>query len=130
MFDVAHLSGWDMIVQKPALEDVRATISGHTAAVTIQHREMDRFSLRMWRGNRITDQKSDLSTAANSILALADELAVRAEELENRFNLVVEFAALFVRGCVMNELADNCQYAAHIGRQLVGPAIYMYCYLL
>ena len=35
-----------------------------------------------------------------------------------------------VRGCVINGLADNCQYAAHIGRQLVGQAIYLYCYFL
>ena len=56
---------------------------------------MDRFSLRMWRGNRVTDQTSDVSTAANSIRAQADELAVRAAELENPINPVVEFAALF-----------------------------------
>ena len=43
----------------------------------------------------MTDQKSDLSTAANSILVRADELAVRAAELENQFNPVAEFAALF-----------------------------------
>ena len=35
-----------------------------------------------------------------------------------------------VRGCVINGLADNGQYAAHIGRQLVGQGIYLYCYLL
>ena len=39
-------------------------------------------------------------------------------------------ASVVVRGCVINGLADNCQYAAHIGRQLVGQAIYLYCYLL
>ena len=69
MFYVAHLSGWDMILGKPTLEDVRATISAGTALVTIQSPGMYRFPLRMWRGNRVTDQKSDLSTAANSILA-------------------------------------------------------------
>ena len=56
---------------------------------------MDRFPLRMWRGNRVSNQKSDLSTAAHSILARADELAVRAVELEDQFNPVVEFATLF-----------------------------------
>ena len=95
MFHVAHLSVWDMIFGKPALPHVRATISAGTAPVTIQPSGMDRFSLRMWRGNPVTDQKCDLSTAANSILARADELAVRAVGLENRFNPVVEFAALF-----------------------------------
>ena len=35
-----------------------------------------------------------------------------------------------VRGYVINGLADNCQYATHIGRQLVGQAIYLYYYLL
>ena len=69
IFYVAHLSGWDMILGKPALQDVRATISAGTAPVTIQPPGMDRFPLRMWRGNRVTHQTSDLSTAANSILA-------------------------------------------------------------
>ena len=95
MFYVAHLSGWDMIVGKPALQDVRAAISAGTAPVTIQPPGMDRFPLRMWRGNRVTDQKSDLSTAANTILARADELAVRAAELEDQFNPVAELATLF-----------------------------------
>ena len=53
MFYVAHLSGGDMILRKPALQDVRATISAGTAAVTIQTPGMDRFPLRMWRGNRV-----------------------------------------------------------------------------
>ena len=35
-----------------------------------------------------------------------------------------------MRGCVINRLADNCQYAAYIARQLVGKAIYLYCYRL
>ena len=91
---VAHLSGWDMILGTPALLVVRATISPVTAPLTLQPTSMDWFCLRMWQGNRLTDQKSDLSTAANSILALADELAVRAVVLENRFNPVEEFAAL------------------------------------
>ena len=37
---------------------------------------------------------------------------------------------ILVRGCVINGLADNCQYAAHIASQLIGQAIYLYCYLL
>ena len=49
----------------------------------------------MWLGNRVTDQKSDLSIAANSLLARADEQAVRAAELEDQFNPVVDFTALF-----------------------------------
>ena len=84
-----------MILGKPALQDVRATISAGTAPVTSQPPGVDRFPLRMWRGNRVTDQKSDLSTAANSILARADELAVRAAVLEDQFNPVAEFATLF-----------------------------------
>ena len=56
---------------------------------------MDRFLLRMWRGNSITYQKSDLLTAANSILARAHELAVRAAELEAQFHPFTEFATLF-----------------------------------
>ena len=95
MFYVAHLSGWHMILGKPGLQDVRASISAGTAPVTIQAPGMDRFPLRMWRGNRVTDQKSELSTAANSILARADEPAVRAAELEDQFNPVTEFATLF-----------------------------------
>ena len=95
MFQVAHISGWDMIRGKPALQDVTATILAGMAPVTIQPPGMDRFSLPMWRGNRVTDQKSDLSTAANPILARADEVAVRVAELATRFNPVVEFAALF-----------------------------------
>ena len=95
MFYVAHLTGWDMILGKPALQDVRAPISAGTAPVTIQPPGMDRFPLRRWRGTRVTDQKSDLATAANSILARADELAVRAAELADQFNPVAEFATLF-----------------------------------
>ena len=95
MFYVVHLSGWVMILGKPALPDVRATISAGTEPVTIQPPGMDRFPLRMWRENPVTDEKSDLSTAANSILVRADELAVRAAELEDQFNPVVEFATLF-----------------------------------
>ena len=48
IFYVAHLSGWDMILGKPALQDVRATISAGTAPVTIQPPGMNRFPLRMW----------------------------------------------------------------------------------
>ena len=84
-----------MILGKPALQDVRATISAGSALVTIQPPAMNRFSMRMWRGNQVTDQKPDLSTAANSILAQRDELAVRAAELDHQFNPVAEFAALF-----------------------------------
>ena len=67
-----------MILGKPALQAVHATIAADTAPVSILPPGMDGCSLRMLRGNRVTDQKSDLSTAANSILARADELAVRA----------------------------------------------------
>ena len=84
-----------MIHVKPALQDVRATISAGTTPVTIRPPGMDRFPLRIWRGNQVTDQKSDLSTAANSILARADLLAVRAAELEDQFNSGAEFATLF-----------------------------------
>ena len=56
---------------------------------------MDRFYLRMLRGTSVTNQKSDLSTAANSILACVDVLAVWPVELENYCNPVAEFAALF-----------------------------------
>ena len=94
MFNEAYLSRWHMILGKPALQDVRATISAGTAPVTIQPLGMNRFPLRMWRENRVTDQKSDLSTAANSILARADEIAVRAAQLENEFNHIAEFATL------------------------------------
>ena len=48
MFYVAHISGWDMIVGIPALQDVRATSSAGTAPVTIQPTGMHMFSLRMW----------------------------------------------------------------------------------
>ena len=46
---------------------------------------MDRFSLRMWRGKPVTDQKTDLATAANYILARVDELAVSPAGLDNPF---------------------------------------------
>ena len=36
-----------------------------------------------------------MSTASNSILARADELAVRAAELDNQFKPVAEFVAQF-----------------------------------
>ena len=74
---------------------MRATISAGTAPVTMQHSSMDRFSQRMWRGNHLTDQKSDLLTAANFMHIWANELAMRAAELKNQFHAVVEFAALF-----------------------------------
>ena len=35
-----------------------------------------------------------------------------------------------MRECVINAVANKCQYAAHNRRQLVGQAIYLYCYLL
>ena len=95
MFNVAYLSGWDMILEQPALQDVRATITAGTAPVTVPPPSMDGFSLRMWQGNRVTDQKSDLSIASNSILARPDELAVTAAEVDDQFNPVPEFAALF-----------------------------------
>ena len=69
MFYVSYLSCWHMILGNPVLQDMRATISAGTAPVTIQRPGMDRFPLRMWRGNQVTDQKSDLSTAANAFLA-------------------------------------------------------------
>ena len=74
---------------------MRASISAGTPPVTLQPPGMDRLCLHMWREHRGTDQKSDLSTPVNSILARADELAVRAAELENLFNPVAEFTALF-----------------------------------
>ena len=49
----------------------------------------------MWRGNWVTDHKSDLTIAANSMVAQAHERAVRAAELENQFYRVAEFDALF-----------------------------------
>ena len=95
MIYVAHSSGCDMILGKPALRDTRATISPGTEPVPMQPTGMDRFSLRMWGGNQVTDPKSDLWTAANSILARADELAVRAAEWGYQCYPVVEFAARF-----------------------------------
>ena len=41
MFYVGHLSGWDMILGKPALQDVRTTISAGRTPVTIQPAGMD-----------------------------------------------------------------------------------------
>ena len=70
-------------------------MSASAAVVTMQPAAMARFFLFMWRGNRVTDQPSDLSTAANSILTHEDELALRRAELENEFNVVAEFAVLF-----------------------------------
>ena len=95
MFYVDHLSGWDMIVAIPALQVVLSTISAGTAPVTIQPSGMDRFCRRMWGGNRVTDHKPDITKAANSILARADQLAVRVAELETQFNPVAEFAGPF-----------------------------------
>ena len=94
MFYVAHLSGWDVIVVKPGLQDVCVTISASTTPVTMQPPSMYRYSLCMWRGNRVTDKKSDLSIAANSILARADELAVSPAQVNKQYNPVAEFAAL------------------------------------
>ena len=56
---------------------------------------LNRFSLQMWRANCVSDQKSDISTAANSILARVDEVAIRAADQENQFNPVAEFATQF-----------------------------------
>ena len=95
MFYVAHLSGWDVILRKPELQNIRATIFAGTAPVTSQRPGMVRFYLRIWQGNQVTVQKSHLATAANTILARADELVVRAAELENQYTRVVDFAALF-----------------------------------
>ena len=95
MFFEAYLSGWDMMLGKPGLQDVLATIWVGTLPVTIQPPWIDRFSLCMWRGNCATDQKSDLSRAANSILVWRDMLAVTAAERENQFIPVADFAALF-----------------------------------
>ena len=47
MYYVGQLSGWDMILGKTALQDVRATTSAGTAPFTIQPPGMDRFSLRV-----------------------------------------------------------------------------------
>ena len=95
IFYVAYLSGWDMIIRIPALQDVHATTSAGTAPVTIPRPGMNRFFLRMWRENRVTYQKPNLSTAANSILARPDELAVRAAQLEDQFHPVAECSTLF-----------------------------------
>ena len=56
---------------------------------------MKTFSLRMWRGTRVIDQKSNMSTAANSMLAQADELAVSDAKRKNECNAVAELAPLF-----------------------------------
>ena len=95
IFCVPHLSGCYIMLGNPALQDVRGSFSAGTAAVLMQQPGMLRFSLRMWRGNLETEPKSDLSTSANCILARADEFAVRAAELANQFNPVIEFAAPF-----------------------------------
>ena len=63
--------------------------------MVIHETGMDRFAVRMWRGNRVPDQKSDLLRPANSIFARADELAVSAAELDNQFYTDPEFATLF-----------------------------------
>ena len=84
-----------MIIGKPTLQDVRTTITAGTAPVTIQLPDMHRASPHMWRGNRVTNEKSELSTAANYILAGEDEVPLRAAELENHCNSVADFTALF-----------------------------------
>ena len=60
MIYVEHLLGWHMILGKPALRNILATISPGTEPVTMQPTGMYRFSLRMWGGNQVTDPKSDL----------------------------------------------------------------------
>ena len=47
MFNVAHLSGCDMIIAKHGLQNVRASISAGTVPVTIQPPGIDRFQLHM-----------------------------------------------------------------------------------
>ena len=95
MFYVADVAGWDRILVKPVLQEVRGSISAGTTTVNMHSSGMERFSLQMWRANWVTDQKCDMSTAANSILARVNNLAIRAADLENQFNTVAEFATLF-----------------------------------
>ena len=86
-----------MILDKPILYNVSATMAAVIAAVTILLPAMNRFPFHTWRGTLVTDQKSDLSTAAESILARADELAVRGAKLDNQVNAIAEFANLFAK---------------------------------
>ena len=86
-----------MILNKPILYNVSAPMAAGTAAVTIRLSGMDRFPLRTWRGTLVSDQKSDLSTASKSMLARADELAVRGAKPDNQVNAITEFANLFAK---------------------------------
>ena len=76
MFHVVHSLAWNLIIRNPALLHIRATISVGTAPVAIQPAGRDRFSLRMWRRNHITDDRSEFATAVNCMLACLDKLAV------------------------------------------------------
>ena len=66
-----------------------ATMSASTATMTIQRPAVGRLSLHMWQGNQVTDQQSELAIAANSMLTRAD--------------VVAEFAALLLKA-ILREL--------------------------
>lgn len=94
MFYVANSLVCDMILSTPAILNIQATISVGTAPVAIQPAGMDRFSLRMRRGNCITEERSELSTAGNSSLARPNPLPVWGADVENQINSGSEFASL------------------------------------
>jgi len=99
---VAHLTGWDMILGKPALTALNALIPAGPKPVTIQPEGLARFALKEWRkAGLATGQVTSAALfieeeAPDHLLRLIGFMVSAMSFGENReFNPFVEFAQLF-----------------------------------
>jgi len=99
---VAHLAGWDMILDKPALTALNALIPAGPKPVTIQPEGMARFALKEWRKaglatGQVTSAALFIEDEVPEYLLPLCELMVSAMSLGEcrEFNPYVEFAQLF-----------------------------------
>jgi len=99
---VAHLTGWDIILGKPALTALNALIPAEPKPVTIQPEKMAHFALKEWRKaglatGQVTSAALFIEDEVPDYLLPLFEFMVSAMNLgESReFNPFVEFAQLF-----------------------------------
>jgi len=99
---VGHLTGWDMILGKPALTTLNALIPAGPKPITIQPEWMAPFALKEWRKaglatGQVISAALSMEDKVSDYLLLLFEFMVSAMNIgENReFNPFIEFAELF-----------------------------------
>ena len=100
-FYVAHLSGWNMILEEPSLSAANVQISASKEPVTIQPPNMQRFPLTVWQKPRTQARlrSATIKITCEKVTDYSNEdevaIVIASSKVAKQFNSVKEFPNLF-----------------------------------